>query len=339
MNVKRFTRRALLASAAAVPVACQNVRRSVIDAVTPTKDGWTLEEAEKRARASLKSASGTKLVLLGTGGGPVPGMARRMTSNVIVSEGVAYVLDCGLGVTDQFARTGLSFSQIRSIFMTHMHPDHTVEYGPLMLIGWIQGMRPDVRVFGPPPLRAMTADYLRSQRTVVDFWSEDFALSPLRAIAVHECAGEGHVMTDDIVRVTSVLVKHPPVHPAYGYRFDFHDRSIAFSGDTVALDAVARMAEGADVLVHEAMFLPAMDAIAYFASSRLSMSPKSFLHHMNVDHSRVENVGRIATKAGVKTLVLSHLTPGFGVPDQIWRAAAASTFGGEIIVGHDLAVI
>jgi ribonuclease BN (tRNA processing enzyme) len=339
MNMKRLSRRALLAGAALLPVGCASVQRSFGAAVDPPKESWALEDAEKRARAALKDASGTKLVLLGTGGGPVPGMQRRMTANVMVSGGVAYVLDCGLGVTDQFARTGLSFSQIGSIFITHMHPDHTIEYGPLMLIGWIQGMRQDVGVFGPPPLRQMTTDYLRSQRIVIDFWAEDFALKPLREIAAREVTTEGHVMNDGNVRVTSVLVQHPPVHPAYGYRFDFHDRSIAFSGDTIPLDAVARMAEGADVLVHEAMFLPAMDAIAYLASSRLSMSPRSFLHHMVADHSQVQDVGRIATEAGVKTLVLSHLTPGFGVPDQIWRAAAASTFKGEIIVGHDLAVI
>jgi ribonuclease BN (tRNA processing enzyme) len=64
---------------------------------------------------------------------------------------------------------------------------------------------------------------------------------------------------DDNVKVTSVLVKHPPVSPALGYRFDFSDRSIAFSGDTTALGAVAQMAKGADVLVHEAMDFPAIE--------------------------------------------------------------------------------
>lgn len=339
MNMKRISRSALLAGAAMLPVACESVRRSLGAAVTPSKQSWALEDAETRAKAALKKTSATKLVILGSGGGPVPGMERRMTSHVLVSGGAAYILDCGLGVTDQFARTGLQFQDVRSIFMTHMHPDHTIEYGPLMLIGWIQGMRADVQVFGPPPLRQMTTDYLRSQRSVIDFWAEDFALKPLREIEAREVTTEGHLTNDGNVRVTSVLVKHPPVRPAYGYRFDFHDRSIAFSGDTVPLEAVARMAEGADVLVHEAMFLPAMDAVAYLASSRLAMSPKSFLRHMVADHSQVQDVGRIATKAGVKTLVLSHLTPGFGVPDQVWRAAAASTFSGEIIVAHDLAVI
>jgi ribonuclease BN (tRNA processing enzyme) len=54
-------------------------------------------------------------------------------------------------------------------------------------------------------------------------------------------------------------VQHPPVTPALGYRFDFKDRSIAFSGDTAPLEAVATMAKGADVLVHEAMYVPAVE--------------------------------------------------------------------------------
>jgi ribonuclease BN (tRNA processing enzyme) len=51
----------------------------------------------------------------------------------------------------------------------------------------------------------------------------------------------------------SVIVEHPPVKPALSYRFDFKDRSIAFSGDTAPFEAIAKMAKGADVLVHEAM--------------------------------------------------------------------------------------
>ena len=56
------------------------------------------------------------------------------------------------------------------------------------------------------------------------------------------------------------MVQHPPVKPALGYRFDFKDRSIAFSGDTMPLEAVAAMAKGADVLVHETMYVPAVEA-------------------------------------------------------------------------------
>jgi glyoxylase-like metal-dependent hydrolase (beta-lactamase superfamily II) len=79
---------------------------------------WT----QRQTQAALKGAKGTKLVLLGTGAGPVPGRSRRMTSHVMLSNGSAYVLDCGMGVTDQYARTGIPFSALRSIFITHHHP-------------------------------------------------------------------------------------------------------------------------------------------------------------------------------------------------------------------------
>ena len=87
--------------------------------------------ASAQAKAALKDAKGTKLVILGSGAGPVPGRTRKMTSHVMLSNGAAYVLDCGLGVTDRYAETGIPFSALRGIFITHHHFDHNVEYGQI----------------------------------------------------------------------------------------------------------------------------------------------------------------------------------------------------------------
>ena len=160
-----------------------------------------IDAAAARVKAALKDAKGTKLVLLGTGSGPVPGLARRMASNLMVHNGAAYVLDCGLGVTDGYARTGIQFSALRSIFITHHHPDHNIEYGPLLIIGWTSGMRQSVRAYGPPPFMQMTADYFRSAMPTIDFWAEDFHLAPLQMIEVHEISRSGPVMQDDNVKV------------------------------------------------------------------------------------------------------------------------------------------
>ncbi len=260
-----------------------------------------------------------------------------MTSHVLVSNGAAYIVDCGLGVTTQLAHTGIPFSSVRSIYITHHHPDHNVEYGPFLLLRWTRGITQSPSCYGPPPLAQMTRDYLRSMDATIRFWSEDFQFAPLKVDDVHEITGSGPVMKDENVSVSSVLVQHPPVRPAFGYRFDFTDRSIAFSGDTVPLEAVARMAKGADVLVHEAIDMAAMDR-----HERQHDSPAEYkiaMHHMRADHSPIEDVGRIAQEAGVKTLVLSHLAPSIGVPDELWRANAAKHFKGKIIVGHDLMVI
>jgi len=298
-----------------------------------------IDAAATRAKAALKDAKGTKLVLLGTGAGPIPGLPRRMTSNLMVHDGAAYVLDCGLGVTNEYARTGVPFSALRAVFITHHHPDHNIEYGPLLVIGWTSGMRQAVRAYGPPPLMQMTADYFRSAKPTIDFWAEDFRIPPLQMIEVQEISNSGPVMQDNNVKVNSALVQHPPVTPALAYRFDFPDRSIAFSGDTVALEAVAQMAKGADVLVHEAMDFPAIEVFVRQQSAAGAVgSVAAVMAHMRADHTSAEDAGRIAQEAGVKTLVLSHIGPPT-VSDAAWQAAAAKYFTGEIIVGHDLAVI
>ena len=328
-----FSRRTLLASLAAAPTLAAAVLPAAAQTATMT--------ASAQAKAALKHAKGTKLVILGTAAGPVPGRPRKMTSHVMLSNGAAYVLDCGLGVTDRYAETGIPFGALRSIFITHHHFDHNVEYGPLLSIGWVQGMPLTVKAYGPPPLKEMTADYIRSMRTTIDFWAEDLKMTPLETVDVTEVPGAGPVMQDDNVKVSSVVVNHPPVKPALGYRFDFHDRSIAFSGDTTPLDAVAQMAKSADVLVHEAMYVPAVESYvkAQVAAGR-PVSVEAFMAHMKADHSPVEDVGRIAAEAGVKTLVLSHLTPAIdSISDDTWRAPAAKYFSGEIIVAKDLMVL
>jgi ribonuclease BN (tRNA processing enzyme) len=328
-----FSRRGLLAGIAAVP--------ALSAAALPATAQTPVKSASEQAKAALKDAKSTKLVLLGTAAGPVPGRSREMTSHVMLCNGAAYVLDCGLGVTDRFANTGIPFSALRSIFITHHHFDHNVEYGPLLSIGWVQGMPLSVRAFGPPPLEQMTADYIRSMRTTIDFWAEDLKMKALETIDVTEVPGAGPVMQDDNVKVTAALVEHPPVKPALAYRFDFHDRSIVFSGDTAPIETVAQLAKGADVLVHEAMYVPAIKTYVedQVAKGR-PVSVEAFMAHMKADHSPVEDVGRIAAEAGVKTLVLSHLTPAIdSIADDTWRAPAAKYFSGEIIVAKDLMVV
>jgi ribonuclease BN (tRNA processing enzyme) len=329
-----LSRRSLLTGLLATPALAATVQPGTAQADGPR---WTPQQAQ----AALKDANGTKLVLLGTGAGPVPGRSREMTSHVMLSNGVAYVLDCGMGVTNQYARTGIPFSALRSIFITHHHADHNIEYGPLLIVGWIQGLPLDVRAFGAPPLKQMTEDFMRAYKQTVDFWAEDFHMKPLASVNVQEISAAGPVTQDENVKVSAILVEHPPVKPALGYRFDFKDRSIAFSGDTAPIEAVAEMAKGADVLVHEAMYVPAVEAaIRARIAKGWPVTFEALMAHMKADHTPSEDVGRIAQEAGVKTLVLSHLNPAIdSIDDETWRAPVAKYFKGEIIVGKDLMVV
>ncbi|HEY4975580.1 MAG TPA: hypothetical protein VII41_18350, partial [Steroidobacteraceae bacterium] len=107
-----LSRRSLLAGLAAAPIISASAEQSVAQTAGPS---WTPQQTKD----ALKDAKGTKLVLLGTAAGPVPGRSRMMTSHVMLSNGTAYVLDCGMGVTDQYARTGIPFNALKSIFITH----------------------------------------------------------------------------------------------------------------------------------------------------------------------------------------------------------------------------
>jgi ribonuclease BN (tRNA processing enzyme) len=140
-------------------------------------------------------------------------------------------------------------------------------------------------------------------------------------------------MQDARVKVTATLVQHPPVEPAFAYRFDCPDRSIVFSGDTRPSENLVALARGADVLVHEVMYLPALDRL-------IATEPHAtrLREHLLASHTTTEQVGRIATEAGVKTLVLHHFVPGGNppVPEETWRDAVAPHFKGRVIVGRDL---
>ena len=121
--------------------------------------------------------------------------------------------------------------------------------------------------------------------------------------------------------------------PSLAYRFDCPDRSIVISGDTRPSKALVKLAEGADVLVHEVMHLPSLDRIV--ASEP---NAKKLREHLLASHTTTEQVGRVATEAKVKTLVLSHFVPG-GYPfitDEEWLDAVRPSFSGNLIVGRDL---
>ena len=298
------------------------------------------------SEAGRASAAGeTRLVILGTSGGPSVGRPRYMTSSVILHGGQAHVVDCGYGVTEQLVRAGVKLQDIRDVFITHHHPDHNIELGTLIYFSWYAGA-PGLDVYGPPPVRQITSDYLKALKPDVDIWLDDIGHAPMGPVNVHEVSAGGPVMTSGDMKVTAALVNHPPVVPALGYRFDFPGRSIVFSGDTTPVLSLVQLAKGADVLVHEAMYMPAMraelDAVANrnTGGSAIAGDRDKLWDHLMRSHSPAEEVGRIAMEAGVKTLVLYHQVPITGVTDAQWiQAVRKGGFRGPVIVGKDLMVI
>jgi ribonuclease BN (tRNA processing enzyme) len=300
---------------------------------------WLASMAALAARPWLSRAGGaqgakTRLILLGTGGGPRPRKANSASAQVIVVNETAYVVDCGDGVARQLAFAGVPLPSLRHVFVTHHHSDHNADYGNLLWLAWTAGLRTKVDSWGPPPLEKMTRLFFEMNAQEIDTRIVDEGRPPLvPLVRVHEVERGGPVMQDENVKVTAALVHHPPVVPSFGYRFDGPDRSIVISGDTAPCDALIDLARGADVLVHDAMYLPGVERLAARVSNAAALK-QSILSH----HTSAEDAGRVAQAAGVKTLVLSHLVPPDDpeITDRMWTDAARTHFRGDVVLGRDL---
>ncbi|MEO8265935.1 MAG: MBL fold metallo-hydrolase [Ilumatobacteraceae bacterium] len=346
------------------------------------------------ARLPFRSDAAERLILLGTAGASNPKATRAGYSNAIVVGEVAYLVDCGEGVHRQAWRSGISMhperrpkggSTVRSIFFTHLHSDHVIDYINLMLGFWPTNR---VDVFGPgeaglpitpyppdrvvpalfpdaptPGIRGLTQKLFEAFAYNINVRIADEGRPDLTAnVFVHEVgvahddyrpdidlgvvASGASIATaapemdpveiypsdDNGVRVSAILVQHAPVFPAFAYRFDTPSGSVVFSGDTGPCDNVVRIAEGADYLVHEVIDLS-------FVASRIAKLPNrdNILNHLTESHTSPEDAGRIAARAGVKELVLSHLVPGDSeIPEAQWEERARTEFDGDVVCGVDL---
>jgi len=294
------------------------------------KELWS--QSNKPSDPPGKSA--TRLILLGNGGGPRPNKRHNQSSWVVVVDSVPYVVDCGGGVSRQLIMANISLQKLRYIFLTHQHSDHNLEYGSLMYNAWVSGFKGRIDTYGPPPLAKMTDLFLEMNAYDINIRIPDEGRSPLKPmIFPHEISQGGVVLETDRVKVTAALVNHPPVVPAFAYRFDTSDRSIVFSGDTTPCDSLIGLAKGADILVHEVIHKPSLARLL----ARIPNADR-LVEHIVASHTTHEDVGKVARNAGVKTLVLTHFVPvdDPSLTDEHWTAEARKFFNGKIIVGKDL---
>ena len=352
------------------------------------------EVATRARRAHRRTTAGERFVLLGTAGGSNPKATRRGYSNAVVVGDAAYIVDCGEGVHGSAWRSGVAMhlerrppggATVRSIFLTHLHSDHVIDYANLILGLWPTHQ---IDVYGPgpaglpipvhPPDRVAPVLFPEeptpgvAHMTELLFRAFAYNLNERMAdegrhdvtscIKVHEIGVRRDGCEPDIdlgvvadgsspsaaapamdpveiqptdahgVRVTAVLVQHAPVFPALAYRFDTPSGSVVFSGDTGPCDNVVRLAQGADYLVHEVINLD-------FLARRIAKlaNRESIISHLASSHTSPQDAARIAERAGVGTLVLSHLVPGddeFG--EDEWEAWARPHFSGEVVCGVDL---
>lgn len=306
------------AAASAIMTRAAGAQGQAAPAISPARD----------ARA------GTRLVLLGTKGGPRVGGERANPANLLMVGGVPYIVDCGYGVARQLVQAGVPLPSLRYVFITHHHSDHNLDYGNLAYAAWAAGLSTPIEAFGPHGLEQMTRDFWALNRFDIETRIADEGKPDLRRLLVAKDILEpGTVMANDQVRVTAFRTPHPPIIDNFAFRFETPNGVVVFSGDTAYNPALADFAQGADILVHEVLYEPGVDALVARIANAATLKK-----HLMDSHTKTEDVGRIAARANPKLLVLSHVVPGDmpSITDAMWLEGVRRHFAGRAVVGRDL---
>jgi ribonuclease BN (tRNA processing enzyme) len=273
----------------------------------------------------------THLIMLGTGT-PVADPDRSGPSLAIVVDDRAYVVDAGPGVVRRAAAVAgcfpaLAARNLRTVFFTHLHSDHTLGYPDLVFSPAVLHRRGPLAAYGPRGLDDMTAHILAAWKKDVDVRVNGLERGDASAyrVEVHEVE-PGVVYQDARVTVRAFAVKHGSWDQAFGYRFDTPDRSIVISGDTAPSDEVARACDGCDVLVHEVYSLAGFERL-----------PADDRRYHATFHTSGPELARVATAARPRRLVLTHQLF-FGSTEAEIVAEVRAGYAGEVISAHDLDV-
>ena len=308
--------------------------------------------------AAAANAGVTRIVLLGTDGGPRPYPARAEPATLLVVGGTPYLIDAGSGVARQIALAGFKLAGIRTIFITHHHIDHDGGLPSLMSMTWFDGAwddqtLPPVEIYGPPATQFLVGaalNYLSVSERI--FRAGVPQLQPAAAMfRAHDMHRNGEFYRD--ARITVSAAENSHFHSksgspltgrdmSFSYRFDTPNGSIVFTGDTGPSQAVTDLARNADVLVSEVCLCDSPATVHPTTTSAAGKRIAAAMEeretfHMRKEHLTPEDVGRLAAAAHVKVVILTHFVPGDGKPDPTqFTAGVMKYFSGPVIPGKDL---
>jgi ribonuclease BN (tRNA processing enzyme) len=277
----------------------------------------------------------TQIVFLGTGN-PSANPDRMGPSVAIVVNGRAYVVDCGPGVVRRAAGAvrlgvkGLEVANLKTLFVTHLHSDHTLGYPDLIFSPWVLGRKEPLEVYGPVGIQAMTNHILEAWREDNDIRINglEHANTTGNKVNVHEIK-PGIIYKDQNVTVKAFLVQHGSWRQAFGYRFETSDRTIVISGDTSPTESIVENCNGCDVLIHE-----------LYTELGFTARNEDWRKYLLSFHTSTRELAGIAIRAKPKLLILYHQMF-FGGPEDTESGMLneiRKTYQGKVVSAHDLEI-
>lgn len=293
------------------------------------------------------STTGNTFITLGTAGGPIAETNRSQPSNALLVGDDLYLVDAGDGAAGQLAKAGFSVPQIKGLFLSHLHFDHT---GGVMAVLGLRMQRESKHtlvIYGPPGTQELIDGLLEGMGPIMEAgygmpgrsWQANVEVKELVDASVVELNG---------LTVTAAENTHFKIPQESGmaekakslsFRFDMENRSIVFTGDTGPSEAVEKLSRNADLLISEMMDIPAV--LENIRKANPNMPQRQFdgiEWHFRAHHLLPHQVGEMAANAGVDQVVVTHMVPNIRneAMTERYKAEIGERFDGEIVIANDL---
>jgi ribonuclease BN (tRNA processing enzyme) len=279
-----------------------------------------------------------RIRLLGTGT-PTPSLARMCSGYVVEVGNDVIVFDHGFGAHHRLLELGIPATKVTHFFCSHLHYDHMGDYPRLLLTRWDQGAGriPELKVYGPPPIAQVTQALFQEGGA---FYPDLVARTEhMCSVSIYHARGgvgerakpapivkemrPNETVGENGWSVKAVGVAHfGPQLISYGFRLDTPEGAFVYSGDSGPCASMEKLSSGCDVLVHMCHYLSGTELCPEFAESCMGH----------------RELARLGEKAGVKTLVISHVTEQIdqpGVRERVLREMG-EIYKGNLVFGEDL---
>jgi ribonuclease Z len=298
------------------------------------------------ADAIAELPDGLTVVLCGAGS-PLPDPLRSGPCVAVIAGKQLYEVDAGDGAGRNLTRLGLPPGRVVALFLTHFHSDHIDGLGELTELRWAGGAHHD-----PLPIVGPTG-----VEQVVGGFNAAYGLDAGYRVAHHGPAvvppegrggvarpfappapGDGPVVwSADGLTVTAFAVKHDPVTPAVGYKFEYGGRTVVISGDTAKSENLQRFATNVDLLVHEGLSHELVGVMHAAAEAAGRANVAKILSDIPGYHTAPTEVAEIAAAAKVRHLLFYHVIPPLLAPgsEAAFLRGVDSIYRGGVTLGRD----
>lgn len=265
--------------------------------------------AQGVAAGGLPEPDGLRVLVCGSSS-PLPAPGKAQACLAVLTPYHFYIVDSGAGSTANLVAGRVPMERLQAVLLTHFHSDHIAEIPEINLNSWVAGRPQPLQVIGPEGIRQVVGGlnevYKLDRGYRVEHHGAEL-LPPELGVLAPQRINSSWEFEDGDLKISAFPVDHSPVHPAVGYRFEYRGRSLVISGDSVVTDEVRAATNGADLVFHDALSLPIINALAEAADDVGRDRIAKILNDIMDYHASSESLIALSDQVGM--MVYYHLVP------------------------------